>query len=141
MSRMGIIRGLIRNTGLGLNKPINPLTAFYGGEMALAPIGTSIARDLGIMDPIRDPQREFEREQRIKSAQFASALRGQRLRAQTERNLAIIRQQAPDIYNSVSAGRRVPDGAVVLGGRPRQDLLLELAQHMGSSQPNPSLPF
>lgn len=138
---MGLIRGLIRNTGLGLNKPINPLTAFYGTEMFGAPIGTSILRDFGVMDPIQDREEEFLRQQKIKSAQFASAMRGERLRKQTERNLAIIRQQAPDIYNSVAAGRRIPDGAVVLGGRPRQDLLMELAQHMGSSQPNPSLPF
>ena len=51
-----------------------------------------------------------------------------------QQNLARIQQHAPDLYMSVAAGRRLPSGAVVLGGAPRQDLLNELGRSMADGR-------
>jgi hypothetical protein len=51
-----------------------------------------------------------------------------------QRNLQQIMQRAPDLYMSVAAGRRLPSGAVVLGGAPRQDLLNELGRSMADGR-------
>jgi hypothetical protein len=40
----------------------------------------------------------------------------------------------PAIYTAVSAGRKLPQGAVVLGGQPRVDLLQELGRSMAEGQ-------
>jgi hypothetical protein len=40
----------------------------------------------------------------------------------------------PQLYNEVMAGRKLPQGAVVLGGRPRMDLMEELALGMSAGQ-------
>jgi len=51
-----------------------------------------------------------------------------------QRNIGRIQQYAPDLFLSVSAGRKLPTGAVVLGGTPRQDLLNELGRAMADGQ-------
>jgi len=51
-----------------------------------------------------------------------------------QQNLARIQQHAPDLYLSVAAGRRLPTGAVVLGGTPRQDLLNDLGRAMADGR-------
>lgn len=51
-----------------------------------------------------------------------------------QRNLARIQQYAPELYMQVAAGRRLPQGAVVLGGAPRQDLLNELGRAMSDGR-------
>jgi hypothetical protein len=52
------------------------------------------------------------------------------------RNLQRIQQNAPDLYMAVAAGRRLPTGAVVLGGAPRTDLLQDLGRSMADGQYN-----
>jgi hypothetical protein len=51
-------------------------------------------------------------------------------------NLAQLQAQAPDLYMSVAAGRRLPQGAVVIGGNPRQDLLQQLGMSMSNGDFN-----
>lgn len=51
-------------------------------------------------------------------------------------NLAQLQAQAPDLYMSVAAGRRLPQGAVVIGGVPRQDLLQQLGMSMSNGDFN-----
>jgi len=132
MSRLSLIKGLLRNTGTSLSKPINPLTAFYGTEMALAPLGVAALEDLGFKEPREDPEALFRQEQEKNSRIFGSQLKKDRLRRQHEQNLVALQMKAPHLYMSAMAGRRLPQGAVVLGGQQRQDLLQELAQNMGS---------
>jgi hypothetical protein len=50
------------------------------------------------------------------------------------RNLQRIQQNAPDLYMAVAAGRRLPTGAVVLGGNQRTDLLQDLGRSMSDGQ-------
>ena len=55
-----------------------------------------------------------------------------REKEEVERNMMAVQKASPHLYNQVMAGRRLPQGSVVLGGQPRQDLMEELATHMGS---------
>jgi hypothetical protein len=56
--------------------------------------------------------------------------REKRMRQLRRENIARVAQSMPDVYNQVSAGRRLPKGSVVIGGKPRTDLLQELADRM-----------
>lgn len=49
-------------------------------------------------------------------------------------NLAKLQAQAPDLYMRVASGRLLPQGAVVIGGVPRQDLLNQLGMAMSNGQ-------
>jgi hypothetical protein len=51
-----------------------------------------------------------------------------------QQNLGRVQQYAPDLFMSVAAGRKLPSGAVVLGGTPRQDLLNELGRAMADGR-------
>jgi len=56
------------------------------------------------------------------------------LESSIERNLQNVERFAPDVYASIAAGRRLPQGAVVLGGEKRVDLLQELGRSMAEGQ-------
>lgn len=60
----------------------------------------------------------------------------QALQMNIDDNLAQLQQKAPDLYMSVAAGRRLPQGAVVIGGTPRQDLLQQLGMSMSNGDFN-----
>jgi hypothetical protein len=60
----------------------------------------------------------------------------QALQMNIDDNLAQLQQKAPDLYMSVAAGRRLPQGAVVIGGVPRQDLLQQLGMSMSNGDFN-----
>ena len=49
----------------------------------------------------------------------------------------------PQLYNQIMAGRRLPQGAVILGGQPRTDLMEQIASSMASNpqlqQPGPMM--
>lgn len=55
-------------------------------------------------------------------------------RSSIQTNLGQIQRYAPDLYMSVAAGRKLPQGAVVIGGSPRQDLLNELGRAMSDGR-------
>lgn len=55
-----------------------------------------------------------------------------RKKEEIERNMMAVQKSAPHLYNQVMAGRRLPQGSIVLGGAPRQDLMEELANSMGN---------
>jgi len=75
-----------------------------------------------------------EAEARARSEKIGKLMEQARVEETIRQNQARLAQVAPDIYTSVMAGRRVPKGSVVLGGRPRQDLMQELAASMGSGR-------
>jgi len=138
MSRLSTIRNLV---GMGLNKPINPLTAILGGQMVVAPIAKGIREDL-----TADPAAEVDRQRKALQKRMTSQMLARSIAANRDRttmmNLQYLQRNAPEVYDSVVAGRRLPQDAVVLGGQRREDLLQELARNMGSSQGSPSqLPF
>jgi len=71
-------------------------------------------------------------EEAARARRMASAMENQRMQRSIMENLQQVAQNNPALYNQVSAGRRLPRGAVVLGGQQRQDLLTELARAMDS---------
>lgn len=86
-----------------------------------------------------DPQQRMQLEatvseamQRAKSERIAKLLEQARMERSLAQNQARLAQANPTLYTSIMAGRRVPTGAVVLGGQPRMDLMRELAASMDS---------
>lgn len=75
-----------------------------------------------------------EAEARSRSAKIAKLLEQARMERTLAENQRRLAQSNPDLYTSVMAGRRVPAGSVVLGGRPRMDLMQELAASMDSGR-------
>jgi len=71
-------------------------------------------------------------EESARARRMASAMESQRMQRSIMENLQQVAQNNPALYNQVSAGRKLPRGAVVLGGQQRQDLLTELARAMDS---------
>jgi len=76
-----------------------------------------------------------------KSEKVARLLEQSRMEKALAENKMRLARQAPDLYTSVMAGRRVPKGSVVLGRRPRQDLMRELAASMDSGRYAPKDPL
>jgi len=58
------------------------------------------------------------------------------LQKDVARNAAALAATAPHLYNQILAGRTLPQGAVVLGGSPRTDLMEQLALGMASGDFN-----
>ena len=63
--------------------------------------------------------------------------KAKRLQRDMATNAARLASAAPEVYNRILAGRELPRGAVVLGGKPRVDLLEELAYRMASGEYRP----
>jgi len=118
-------------TTLGLAVP----TADFLGSEILSPILGGITEATGIPDAMRKKslKREFELFSEQRSIQAANELKNKRIEEMVQRNMDIVAQYNPQLYNQVMAGKVLPKGAVVLGGPRRQDLMEELAYMMGSS--------
>jgi hypothetical protein len=66
--------------------------------------------------------------------QEADRARRESLQAAIDLNLQRVAQADPAMYAQVMAGRRLPQGAVVLGGEQRTDLLQELGRAMAEGR-------
>lgn len=88
-------------------------------------------RDELILDAIRDIQ---GRQDEIAMASSARQAQEQSYQSAINRNLDTVMRYAPDLYASVAAGRKLPQGGVVIGGAPRQDLLNELGRSMADGR-------
>lgn len=90
---------------------------------------------------LNDPSNTDEIEQSVKNAEIqarsqkiAALLKQSREEQSLNENQKRLAQSSPDLYTSVMAGQRVPKGSVVLGGRPREDLMRQLAASMDSGR-------
>lgn len=61
---------------------------------------------------------------------LARERRAESLQSSIAQNLQQLQMTAPDLYMRVATGRRLPQGAIVIGGEPRHDLLQELGEQM-----------
>lgn len=77
---------------------------------------------------------EYARSREAMQMGVAARLEKARMEEMVQRNIAIVAQRSPHLYAQVMAGRILPQGAVVLGGVPRTDLMEELAYSMGTSE-------
>jgi hypothetical protein len=114
----------------------------YGGVAALAALGAGpgkivAERMMGVDDEtlqrkalsdLMASRAEAEQRQLVRQAQANS------IEQSIQGNLMRLQQSAPDIYAAVAAGRKLPQGAVVIGGAPRQDLLNELGRAMADGR-------
>jgi len=113
-----------------------PAAGFLGSEI-VSPIakgayeGSPLPGLVGGRD--RLDQQRFDVFQSGQTNRIAQTLESQRIEEMVQRNMAIVAQRDPHLYNQVMAGRILPKGAVVLGGPRRQDLMEELAYAMGTS--------
>lgn len=128
--KVGMLRGL---GGLGALAALG----YFGGKMGYDILhgetnlfGPS-TRDQALADLAgRGSAQQYEEAARAR--RMASAMESQRMQRSIMENLQQVAQNNPALYNQVSAGRKLPRGAVVLGGQQRQDLLTELARAMDS---------
>lgn len=133
-STSGASKGLIRDhplTAFGLIAP----TAAYAAEEVVAPIGKGMIEATGIPERIRQSREPelYEETMERRNAQIGRGLETNRIEEMIQRNMEIVAQNNPHLYNQVMSGRVLPQGAVVLGGPRREDLMEELAYLMGSS--------
>lgn len=115
----------------------------YGAAGAAVGLGGTMGLDL-LRNLLKDPNQSSRQvqlqsdletaKQQSRSAQIADFMEQARLEKSFEQNKQRLAQSAPDLYSSVMAGQRLPKGSVVLGGRPREDLMRQLAASMDSGR-------
>lgn len=76
----------------------------------------------------------YDSQRRDALAQQVEQVKRQSLERSIDQNLRNVAMFEPGIYTAVAAGRKLPQGAVVLGGEPRVDLLQELGRSMAEGQ-------
>lgn len=82
---------------------------------------------------------KFEATEAIRRAELQQMRRDRELQQLIRQNTAMLAQHDPHFFNQIMAGRRLPMDGVVLGGRPRTDLMEEIATQMsmgGFGQPS-----
>tara|TARA_R100000458_G_scaffold24886_1_gene22409 strand:+ start:2767 stop:3291 length:525 start_codon:yes stop_codon:yes gene_type:complete len=127
---------------IGLNAETMGITApsmFYGMPMVydIAKGGVQAARRSvggsgGEIQAIRNARAQAE-------AMQMQQMHMQQQKQGISKNIAQLAATNPHLYNQILAGRTLPQGSVVLGGKPRVDLLEDLALRMGppAQQPAP----
>jgi len=141
-SKLAALRAA-RAKGKKLSGP-NALTALAalggvgaGSALVAGPIRSVTERMMGVDDEtlqrkalsdLMASRAEAEQRQLVRQAQVNS------IDQSIQGNLMRLQQSAPDIYAAVAAGRKLPQGAVVIGGSPRQDLLNELGRAMADGR-------
>ena len=131
MSRLSGIKGLLK-TGPG---------ALLAAEVA-ALIGIPLA-----VGAYRDATGQTElnqiaAQQKLSKDRLKARLveiESRRMQSRMGENMARIQQFAPHVYKQVISGRVLPQGATVLGGAAREDLLQNLASYMGDLQTQDSI--
>jgi len=79
-------------------------------------------------------KKEQSLELQMQLASIEQNIKRQQLERSTAQNAARLAATAPHLYNQILAGRQLPQGAVVLGGQPRTDLLEQLSYGMATGQ-------
>lgn len=132
LKQIEVLKGKRRNRRIAAGVGVGAL-ALLGGNA----VKNSIMRSMGATDEqlmqkaladLQAQQRQQELGGLVQKAQSAS------YQDSIQRNLQNMQRYAPDLYMSVAAGRRLPTGAVVLGGENRQDLLNELGRAMSDGR-------
>jgi len=124
--RSNRLKALGTRVGLGALGTLAGYAAYQAGTRAMG-INTQqlIAKALADMQ---------DRDRKDRLQQVAAQAREDSYRDSINMNLTRVQQYAPDLYAKVAAGRQLPQGAVVIGGAPRQDLLNELGRAMADGR-------
>lgn len=129
--KLEAIRGPVR----GRNKRNALIALATLGAAAGTAVGSGLVRR-AVQRPIEEAAfLDFQRGQReIALQEMADQAARKSMEFSIQQNLANLERSAPDLYATVAAGRRLPQGAVVLGGGKRVDLLQELGRSMAEGQ-------
>jgi hypothetical protein len=111
-------------TGLGV-------LAGLGGAYGIAQ-GIRYLQNKPLIEQAQEDMRLTSRRQLIDQMSMMGRQSG--LESSIQTNLQRLQMEAPELYMRVAAGRRLPQGAVVLGGEKRDDLLQELGRSMSEGQ-------
>lgn len=119
----------------GYKQGLAGLAALVGGALigkALAPVGKTRSQS-----QVNEEFRQSQLEQKARGDMLDMMGRQEykaSLQDSINQNLARLQSEAPDIYLRMSAGRVLPQGAIVIGGAPRTDLLNQLGLAMANGQ-------
>lgn len=112
-----------------------------GGLMGLGALagGALIGKMIQGSGELREAQEREQEMLRRRARQDMLDLLGRKEQKQAvqmniNQNLAKLQMEAPDLYMRVATGRVLPQGAVVIGGAPRADLLNQLGMAMANGQ-------
>ena len=128
-TRRGRMTSMFRQIKPGL-PALAGLGAVAGGYGVAS--GISGLRDRPLIERAQEDLRRTSRQQLID--QLSMSARQTSLDNSIQTNLQRLEREAPDLYMRISVGRRLPQGAVVLGGEKRTDLLEELGRSMADGQ-------
>lgn len=124
--------GNLRTASRVASKAFWPLAIADGALLASEFVVEPLVR--GALDSTVYAERNFQREKARRAArdrfQEMNRQKLQELQLQMTRNAQRLASADPQLTTEVMAGRRLPQGAVVIGGQPRVDLLQELAMQM-----------
>ena len=115
-----------------------PFSTTVGAGFLAGEVGRPIAKAL---DPTSTGLRsDLADQRRIERLQHMQQMRAVRIQRDMMENMARLAAAAPHTYNELLAGRSLPQGAVVIGGQPRMDVLEQVALqqslgHFGQSSP------
>lgn len=124
----------------GMRRMVGSRQKMLGGVAAGAGLGIAGLMGLGALrQPGVDDRERLGRDLRAQARDDAiSMMHLQETRAHQQRsiteNLERLRMGAPDVYARVASGMDVPDGATVIGGTPRVDLLQRLGTLMADGK-------
>jgi hypothetical protein len=129
--RKGMRNPIIRASAIGRRKFGRPALALAGGAL----LGTMIQR----AGAFREAEERDQEMLRRRARQDMLNLLGRKEQKQAvqmsiNQNLAKLQMEAPDLYMRAATGRVLPQGAVVIGGAPRADLLNQLGMAMANGQ-------
>lgn len=105
--------------------------AGLGGAYGIAQ-GIRTLQNKPLIEQAQEDMRLTSRRQLIDQMSMMGRQAG--LDSSIQTNLQRLQMEAPELYMRVAAGRRLPQGAVVLGGEKRDDLLQELGRSMSEGQ-------
>jgi len=131
---MGLVTALKAGASAAMKMPL--MSASIAGGLA-SEVAPPIAR-AAMGTPLQD---QIKMEVNSQREMALAQAKNQRLLRQMAINTSRLASIDPHLYNEVLAGRRLPKGAVMFGGKPREDLMEALAMKMSTGEfKNPDVP-
>jgi len=120
----------------GLAVPGMILGGLFAKDVVIDPVNDARKSD----DPLEVLKAELDDIRDRKMAGQLRAARSEDTLTSMSVSLQRLAGMDPKLYTEVMYGMRLPEGAVVLGGQPRRDLLEELALAMAEGKFTPPVP-
>jgi hypothetical protein len=114
---------------------LSALGAVGLGSEVVPPVVRGVHRDWS-NHTVAEARKELESEKDMQAIGESHRLRQESVERELAKQSARLAAANPHLYNQIMAGRRLPQGAVILGGNPRTDLMEQIAGGMAS---NPQL--